>query len=291
MKFRRPRAILDDMMDKIIEHLQTIFTQKGELNVLSEYKGLSISSPVVILKVENNGIEIEIDRFLAVSMAAEKFAFLQSNLLPEIVRAEVARMDLPQQRARLTNFKYAENRTSKREIVRVKPKDEVSSEVKDKLYQRSVRAELADISQTGIAIYVPKYDFRSWQFAMDAPMTVTLHLPGEYTLPIKKTGALPSREPMDRFERGSVRFNPIDHRTSEAPTSGPTHLTNPEIQVHATVKNVRMEPQRQRYRVGMQIDRSDASRTLIAQFISQRQSEIIRDIREMYDLLIKDAKP
>ena len=279
------------MSGNIIELIQQLVAAHGELNILTEYKGLSISSPAAVLKVTQSTIEVQTDRFLAVSMATDKFALLESSFLPEIVHAEVAHVDLPNQRASLAGFKYADNRTSKREIVRVKPKDEVSGEIKDRHYMRSARGELADISQEGVAIYIPKAEFKSWQFNVDSQVTIHLRLPGEFTIPLKKTGVLPSNsEPMDRFSRSSVRFNPVDTRAPTSPGSGMARITNPQIEIHATIKNVRLEAAHFRYRVGMQIERGDACRNLIAQFIAQRQSEVIREIREMYDLLMQNRK-
>jgi hypothetical protein len=117
-----------------------------------------------------------------------------------------------------------------------------------------VRGELADISQDGLAIYLPRLFFSPRVFFKGARVVITLRLPGDYS-------SNPSRP-------------------------GPI-LSDPKVDIHALVANIRLDEAHSRCRIGLKILPNDPPRPLIAQFIAQRQVEIIREIKTMYDLLVK----
>jgi hypothetical protein len=274
------------MDEPIINLLREITATKGKLNILSIYKGLPLSSPAVILECGQVAMLVQIDKNQAVSMFTDKFTFLQSSQLPEIVSADVAYLDFQQQRAQLFNFRYAKRGIGKRRMIRVTPADTLSSDITDRADSSGVRGELADISQDGIGIYLSKDVFKSRQFPNGVEMIINLTLPGVYTLSTQEKEIDHPNESLDRFSSRNVRFNPIGNagppanKTMDAP-----RVNSPRLQIHAVVVNVIFEPAHARYRLGFKINPTDASRAMIAQFVAQRQAEIIREVRSMYDLL------
>jgi hypothetical protein len=243
------------------------------------------------LQTSESTAQVQIDKYQAVSMFTDRFTFLQSNHLPEIVRADVIKLDVPNHRATLSNFEYMENGIGNRRVVRVMPKSSVDSEIIDKRFNRSVRAELADISQEGMAIYISRINYKPWQFAQGVEARITLRLPGEFSLTGSKavnTGSLSSNAALDRFSSSKVRFNPASGTgSSSMDNSATSKVNNPEIQVNAIVKNVMLEASHSRYRLGLKIARDEVYSILVSQFIAQRQSEIIREVQWMYDLIMK----
>lgn len=280
------------MADSIPSLLQTIARDNIRVSILCVYKGLSVSNATQILQVTDSLARVQVDKYQAVSMFTDRFTFLQSNLLPEIVRADVLKLDLPNQSATLGNFKYMTNGIGNRKVVRVKPKNQVDGEITDKRFNRLVRAELADISHEGMAIYIPRAEYKAWQFSEGVQAIITLRLPGEFDLPAPKTantGAL-SAESLDRFSRSNVRFNPAGSLGGNAAEgTGKRKVNDPQVSVQSTVMNIHFESSHARYRLGLKVSRDELYSMLVAQFIAQRQSEIIREVQWMYDLIVKQA--
>jgi hypothetical protein len=62
-----------------------------------------------------------------------------------------------------------------------------------------------------------------------------------------------------------------------------THL--PELEIRGTVVYVKTELVNRRHRLCIRVTPRDDSRASIAQFISQRQTELIREIKSLYELI------
>lgn len=224
-------------------------------------------------------------------MFFEKKTFIQSKLLPEIYQAEVTDLDPIDRVATLANFSRVVSGIGNRMLVRVQPREPLEGKVQNQYGDNIVRGELADISQDGLAIYLAKEIFSPRQYAKDANITVTLRLPGVYRTSLPNTSPLPVGKSNGRFSRENVHFTFIN-RTVKPPEAEANvqALENPLVSIHGIVINTNPEEIRGCYRIGMRILFNDPSRTFITQFIAQRQSEIIREIKAMYDLLIQDVE-
>jgi hypothetical protein len=73
--------------------------------------------------------------------------------------------------------------------------------------------------------------------------------------------------------------------------AGPVkRLENVNVDIHGVIVNTIQEKTNSRYRIGLSILLNDPASGLITQFIAQRQSEIIREIKLMYDLLVQNSE-
>jgi hypothetical protein len=281
------------MAQDMIELFQKIVASGGEVNLFNVYKGVPLSFPARVISVEKGKVRVQTDRYQTVCMYIEKKTFLQSQNLPDVLQAEVLELDSQTRAATLTNFRTAESGIGSRMKVRIQPKDLLEGNIHNPQGDPIIRGELADISQDGIAIYLIRELFPARQYQVGRQINLTMQLPGEYNLaqPPRRPPSQ-SQSPEDRYAQENVRYSGINRR-ERFPTEslmGADHsrrVSNPNVVIQTEVVNVRLDETYSRYRVGMRILPGDPHRALIAQFIAQRQSEIIREIRALYDLMLK----
>jgi hypothetical protein len=281
------------MAQNTMDVFKKIAASGGEAYLLNVYKGIPISVPAKILSVSDNSLRVVTDNYQTVCMFIEKKTFIQSEWLTEVLKADVVEMSATERIATLTNFRPVDSGVGNRNQVRIQPKDPLEGSIQNVSDSRTVKGELADISQDGLAIYLIAGTFGLSQFYKGTYVTINLTLPGEFTVSQAKTGTLPDNAKTDRFARENVRFTTAPGPKAPEPTSKGSlyaqRVTNPKLVIRAVVAYARPEGAHTRTRVGMHILPNDPVRPLLAQFIAQRQSEIIREIKMMYDLLAKLA--
>jgi hypothetical protein len=258
------------------------------INLLNVYKGVPLSFPAKIIEVGDSYLRVLSETHQMVSMYLEKSTLIQSEGLPEIVQAEVIELDIRKHLALLANFNYVEKGIGNRAEVRIEPKESLPSELQDKVEQMTLRGELADISREGVGIYIDRANFLSKVIHPNAKLDVIFNLQFEYlqTVEINK----PQNETVlyDRFSRENIRFNPVSAAGQKHQT-GPLKekwINVPNLQIKAQVVNIHLEKGHDRYRIGMRMLPDSQAAAVISKFISQRQCEIIQEIRELYQLLV-----
>jgi len=280
------------LADEILSLLNELAASHTEINLLNVYKGVPISFTAQIVGFQGMSMKVRTDQRQTVCMFFEKKTFIQSKGLTEIYQAEVTDLDPIDRVATLANFNRVVSGVGNRVLVRVQPKGSLESNVKNQYSDNIVQGELADISQNGLAIYLPLEIFSPRLYCKDASVTVTLRLPGVYEPRPSKTGPSPLGKSTGRLSREIVRF-PFVNKPAAKPSEGeanPQSLENPLIGIHGIVVNTYLDQSKGCYRIGMRILEDDPSRAFITQFIAQRQKEIIGEIKAMYDLMIKDVE-
>ena len=264
-----------------------------EINLLNVFKGVPLSFPAKITNVERDYISVLTDTHQAVCMYLEKFTYIQSLEFPEIVRAEVFDLDAKKQIAVLGAFSEVKSDIGSRNLVRIQPQEPLEGQIQLPENDLIERGELADISQNGLAVYVSKGLLGFWRLAKGDELIITMELPGDYTVgEYRVDSALNDSASIDRFAKDNIRFSPVPSRESRkyeyASSSAQAHkIRNPKFRIKAAIANIIPEPNGDRYRIGLRMLSTDLPRSIITQFIAQRQSEIIREIKTLYDLLVK----
>jgi hypothetical protein len=277
----------DDIMTLF---LQMAVSQK-HTNLLNVYKGVPLSFSAKIVEVGDSYLRVLTDTYQMVSMYLEKKTLIQAELLPEIVQAEVIELNPQKRMAVLANFSYVERGIGNRTEVRIQPRDPLTSEIQDKQENISLQGELADISRDGLGVYLDRRQFSSKLIYPEAQININLELPEEYLKDLPKNKIQPTSGFYDRYSRENIRFNPAEIKgqkrlSSSKEGNGDHWIGSPAINITATVVNIHLEKTHNRYRIGMRILPTNQSSSLIARFISQRQSEIIQEIRELYQLIV-----
>jgi hypothetical protein len=155
-----------------------------------------------------------------------------------------------------------------------------------------VKAELADISQSGLAVYLPRQVFTPDVFKPGAEMFIQLTLPfNPPAAPLPGLAPAPGNELASRFNRQNLRgtFELTSFDGGE-PRRDPQPPTDGKLTLRAHIRNIKVEAAQARVRVGMSIFPNLEAQAVIGCFIRQRQSELVREVKTLYDLLNKFDK-
>lgn len=280
--------------ERPIDALWQLFQSSEKVRLLNVYKGLPITNDAEIRGVHRDSVTITSIKAQIVCMFLERETFLQHAALPTTIRAVVLEFHSGRLEVRLGNLAYASGTIGDRKQVRVQPLEPVFGYLQIRGTDRMMEAELADISQNGLALYVARHRFRPEMFRIGAEMNLQLCLPlSSNDLPRSNAALLDGGDPMDRFGRDSLRGIPGGGTTGTLGASdGPArslYQRSPgnKVVVRAAVKNVLLDIPSDRFRVGMRIFPTAETLAVISAFISQRQAELVREVRSMYDMLNK----
>jgi hypothetical protein len=278
----------------ILSMLKGLAAARAEINLLNVYKGVPLSFSAKIVGFQKDSLQVLTDQHQAVCMFFEKKTYIQSKRIPEIFRADVTELHPADKVATLANFSRVDSGIGNRMLVRVQPREPLEGSIQNQYGDNVVRGELADISQDGFAVYLAEEVFSPRQFSKDSSITVTMRLPGVYVTNLSDPPSSAGENQAGRFDRENVRFS-FPNRASGS-SANPSQdnqkvqrLENPKVEIHGTVMNTIPEKASARYRIGVRIVFNDPSRALITQFIAQRQSEIIREIKALYEMLAQDS--
>ena len=258
---------------------------KQSLYLLNVYKGVPISYEASIVDVSWATMKVQTQKYQVVCLYRERETYIQSRAWPHTIHARVVEVDLPNTQAVLTNFSYVKSRIGDRMRVRVQPVEALEGDIEAKDRQ-TFRCDLADLSQDGVAIYIASRNFSPQIYVRGAEITLTLRFPGIYTITEYDPQYRPAaRRDTDRFSREDLRLvTGMSKRSAEEEYSSHT-VRLPVLKIKGLVVNVREEIAHGRYRIGIRIHPDDFSRTVISQFIFQRQTEIIKELKSVYESL------
>lgn len=275
-------------MDDFSGFFHAIAAAKQHIRLMNVFKGVPIAYEADVVEVSPDSILVRTDRFQIVCLYSERETYLESPNLPNILSARVRSLRVPLSIAELVGFEPVSHSLSDRRNVRVQPAEPLNGEVLPEGANEPFEAELADISQDGMAIFIPRGRYYPPSYHRGAPLTITLQIPGEYesVQPKSSLEEPASSDPMARFDRDLLRLAPLPSPSSTgSETDRRRKIPFGEMEIHGAIANTREEQSGGRYRIGLRILPNDPSRRLIFQFIAQRQAEIIREVRELYQLI------
>lgn len=279
------------MTQNMIDLIRNLAASGEDVYLFNVYKGIPLSFPAKIVEIGESTLRVLTDIYQTLCMYIEKRTYIQSQGLPEVLQAEVIQLDTQERLAVLANLSPAESGIGQRMQVRIPPRIPLGGNIQDQKDNYIIRGELADISPDGAAFYLPAGIFSVEQFHKGALVTVTLTLPGEFY-----TGLPSASEPQldgssdDPFTRETLRVAAASGRELKPVEPLPAsanlqRITDPDLSIVSEVANLHLEEFRTRYRIGLRFLPGEAARSLVNQFIVQRQAEIVREIKVMYDLL------
>lgn len=273
--------------------INALFHEQMTVRLLNVYKGMPIANDATVTRVEANAICVNSIKAQIVCMFLDRQTFIQSPSLPQIFRASVLKFNTAQMEVWLGNFSPTKGSIGERKQVRVVPVDMLNSVVQPKNLRGSVKAELADISQNGMAIYLPRAFFTADVFKVGAEMVVHLTLPVS-TSPAPMGGISSASGGADltaRFNRGSLRGTSelTSHGENDSDTrrDALSPYSNGKLVIRAQIRNVILEAAQSRVRIGMHLFPTLEAQAVISNFITQRQSELVREVRTLYEMLNK----
>jgi len=263
------------------------------IKLLNIYKGLPISYDSTIREVRESSLIVETSKYQAVCLYLDRFTFLQSHHFVAPVQASLQSIDVINLQVCLDELHYVNEGIGDRQQVRVEPAEMMLVQIHFPGSRTPIDAELANISQAGLGIYLANHVF---SYKNHAPKTeVLIELPfSPSSAPgyLNTRSLIPQTDPLARFSREQLRGTASlgdRGRPAGGRPPGSTRSLSPRgrFMVRGVILNIKSDYQRQRMRLGLQIFPDEDARAAIGNFISQRQSEIIREIKMMYDLIVK----
>jgi len=248
---------------------------QSEIKLLNIYKGLPLIHDTSIEAVGGFEITVPSNRQHIACLYHQRETYLQGEKLPFLIRAQVISLNLAKEAAILSGFEVAKPDIGKRSQIRVEPDEPLVAFIQSFGSSFDLPAPVADLSAEGASVYLDAELFPIRQFQPGKEISVTISFPDTVSQKIKKLSTraiqeVRSTKPLARlpgWQDGKVT-----------------------IMAKGKVVSVRHEPAQNRYRVGMRLYFQDLSRVVILQYLSQRQPEIIRDLRLLSEDLYNRKK-
>ena len=261
----------------LLDLFRQIAKNRSEIKMLNIYKGLPISYDASIDSIGDSEIQVQSNKHQIACLYYQGESYLQGKDLPFIIRSQVMSVNLAKESAIFSNFEAVKNNIGKRAEFRVEPGEQLIVAVQFKGSASETLAPVADISAGGASVYIETYMFSARLCQPGNDLTMTISLPDSVSNKIKKLSQKPSID--NRKLNLSVRTNLNEDQDGKI-----------VITARGRIIAVHPEFHLKRYRVGVKLFFKDLSRTVILQYLSQRQSEIIQDLRILSDELYSFKK-
>jgi hypothetical protein len=274
--------------DEILQLFNRIKTQHNTCRLLNVYKGVPMNYEAEVLEVGRRSIVLQTDKHQIVCLYRDRETFVQSDGFPLVVKAKVSDIDFPTVRAELTDFHYVDSfGIGDRTSVRVQPLDPLEVVVKSVHSGIRIRGEVSDISVGGVAVFIDRLIFPSSVFNVGSEISVEINVPGIQKRP-KRASSAPAQTSVIPNRYSGLHSNPVLSQSGSEKMSLSRHKDiNPDLAIKGIITNSTVDYFNGRYRVGIRLMASDSnSRNVLSQFVSKRQSEIIREVRDMYNSLV-----
>jgi len=250
---------------------QVARNQSG-VKLLNVFKGLPISYDVHINSIGDSEIQVHSNKYQLACLYYQRETYLQGEELPFVLYSQVVSLHLGREDATLTNLEIAPNNIGNRTQVRVEPNEPLVASLRFTGSASDFFVPLADISGEGASAYFENYMFPFRLCQPGNEISMTINLPDAISQKVKKLSTKPLME--GQSVKSFLNTDSLRSQDNKVviTTKGKIVSVHPEFQL-------------KRYRVGMRLFFKDLSRTVILQYISQRQSEIIRDLSILSDEL------
>jgi hypothetical protein len=252
--------------------LEQIARNRSAIKLLNVYKGLPVSYDVSIHSVGDSEVQVHSNRNQLACLYYQRETYLQADELPFTLRSQVMSLHLGKEDAVLANLEIAPNSIGNRSQIRVEPDEPLLAAVQFHGSPSEFYVPVADISAEGAGVYFEHYMFPARFCQPGNEISMSIWLPDTSSSKRKK----PPTRPF--IENKSARS--FSHPDLPRGQEGKVVLTT-----DGKVVTVHPEFQSNRYRIGLRLYFRDLSRSVILHYISQRQSEIIRDLNILTDEL------
>lgn len=170
---------MDEQKDKIIELIEYIASKKRKLKLIINFRGIPIDIDAGIIRCASNtgNVRLGVHRWQIAPLKTTHTIFIESDLFPNLLVAEIEQLDLAKGIVTLQNLRYVIGSMGNRKNMRVQPENPILTEL-ILGYGYRLKANVADISLNGLAINMAKEDFPQEDlFMLQIPVEIRLGLP------------------------------------------------------------------------------------------------------------------
>ncbi|GAP07930.1 MAG TPA: hypothetical protein DEQ80_00200 [Anaerolinea thermolimosa] len=285
-----PGVIRVDDTTEILTLLRLIARNETVLRLENYYKGLPVSYEATILALGSDYAELRCNRYQIACLYLNRETCLVGDEIAVPIAAQVAFLRPSSLSVVLHRFQYARNKIGLRNQIRVQPEEPVVVHLRLKNALSAVQGLLADISTEGLGLYLDRSLFLPRLYQPGVEVSLTLKLPISVT-PARQTGNLTitTGDLTTRFSREQIRglnlgLEPGEAQRKPGVPAG-QEMPSGQITARGILINLRPELHSQRYRLGIRFFPDERTRQTIAQFISLRQSAIIREFKTLYEAI------
>jgi len=258
-----------------------VFRQLADSNkavrLLNVYKGVPISYEAKIIQVADKSALFRTEKIQLVCLAYEGFTHIQSLYLPKIVFAHVQDIDVDRSESVIGDFEYASGKIGARTQVRVMPDKSLKGYIQLLDSDIACEGELRDISLDGLGFSTARGTPLPEGFKKGSKIGIQLSLPGRK---VKKPKTVDTEEPGGQ----PVRHHTIRLAEDDLPCVEQVDWLSEEksrpVTLHGEIMNIYEETVQQCWRIGVRIDPRDPHMAEISHYITHRQAEIMREIRQ-----------
>ncbi len=131
------------------ENLSQIFTESPHLNVYGFYKEMPLSNKVKVTESKMGYAKIKTSGEFIPFIKRQEYVYIEHNMIPDILRADVMHIDYQSNIVELSNFKFLDNSPVHRKNIRVTPHRPIQATVE---HENDIFIEglIADISKNSI---------------------------------------------------------------------------------------------------------------------------------------------
>jgi hypothetical protein len=170
---------LDKQKEKIIDLIEYISSKKRKLKLITNFRGVPIQIDAGIIRCASNtgNVRLGVHRWQIAPLKTAQTIFIESDLFPNLLIAEIEQLDLDKGIVTLRGLRYVIGSMGDRKNIRVEPENRIHTEL-ILGYGYRLKAEVADISLNGLSINLAKDDFpQDGLFMLQIPVEIRLGLP------------------------------------------------------------------------------------------------------------------
>lgn len=132
-------------------NIKKVFNQESKMNLYGFYKEAPLKSKVEAIEIKDGILKLKANKEYMLFMKKQEFVYLEHQMIPDIIRAEITKMDFNTGEIELDNLKFLDNSPVHRKNVRVTPHRPIQTVVEheDEFYMEGL---IADLSKNSILL-------------------------------------------------------------------------------------------------------------------------------------------
>jgi len=139
-----------DTMD-VMKIFKNIFKKSNKISLNNIYKGIPLSEKASINGFSEGIMQVKIKPEKLPFYQKEKFTFIQHDSIPDIIKADILKVDTAQQLVILGNLELLDNSPVARSDIRVEPKKKIRT-ILTQGHKRLAEGLISSISESSISI-------------------------------------------------------------------------------------------------------------------------------------------
>jgi hypothetical protein len=223
---------------------QRIMQNREEVKFTNIYQGIPVTYTGNVTEVGTNAIRFTIHRNQLFCIMQDGFTYLEANQLPRVVKAKVVTLNMRGQVVLLSNFEYSNISFINRKYVRVAPTEETPVMVASEvMMMNDVYAYRTDLSEISLRV-----------------------------MALQINPALFSLNYLTRGQKVDTSFELRDTDGKKYP-----------LTVKGVIRNTTRAANQRSVRLGIQCFPEGQVEGFLSRYIANRQTEILKAIRELAD--------